>query len=295
MRRGAAGASKTAPRACASRPSMRSTAISRTRCRITSQQRIRRARSPMSPTTCTRCAARETLRYAGIDPELRKDFELILRRLDDSWQRLEQLIAGMLPTARRMAAQPAAALGRSAGAEDRGEPRSDRERGARAAPRRRCPPSFIEHASATAHGSPRITSTRPNYLTSRAGAIRPRALVAHARGPAALARFARLALTEKGTARQTLTKNEGIPADSVHGKALRDDWVERAGAHRRRTARRAERDRRVARPRRPRQGARRARRAGAPAAARRHAAHARFSTRMANAITPRSRARRAAR
>src|SRR5688572_30993704 len=28
-------------------------------------------------------AARETLRYAESDPELRKDFELILRRLDD--------------------------------------------------------------------------------------------------------------------------------------------------------------------------------------------------------------------
>ena len=41
-------------------------------------------------------AARETLRHAESDPELRKDFELILRRLDDSWRRLEQLIAGML-------------------------------------------------------------------------------------------------------------------------------------------------------------------------------------------------------
>ena len=37
------------------------------------------------------------MRDAETDPELRKDFELILRRLDDSWQRLEQLIAGMLP------------------------------------------------------------------------------------------------------------------------------------------------------------------------------------------------------
>ena len=42
-------------------------------------------------------AARETLRHAESDPELRKDFELILRRLDDNWHRLELLIAGMLP------------------------------------------------------------------------------------------------------------------------------------------------------------------------------------------------------
>jgi ATP-dependent exoDNAse (exonuclease V) beta subunit len=69
-------------------------------------------------------AARETLRHAESDPLLRKDFELILRRLDDSWQRLELLIAGMLPKR----AQSAAAVGRRAGAEDRGESERHRER-----------------------------------------------------------------------------------------------------------------------------------------------------------------------
>ncbi|HEY6125819.1 MAG TPA: 3'-5' exonuclease, partial [Steroidobacteraceae bacterium] len=39
--------------------------------------------------------------------------------------------------------------------------------------------------------------------------------------------IAKLALTAEGNARKTLNKNDGIPADSVHGKALRDDWVER--------------------------------------------------------------------
>ncbi len=41
-------------------------------------------------------AARETLRDAENDPELRAPFELILRRLDDNWSLLERLIAGML-------------------------------------------------------------------------------------------------------------------------------------------------------------------------------------------------------
>ncbi len=41
-------------------------------------------------------AARETLRHAETDPDLRVPFERILRRLDDSWMRLERLIAGML-------------------------------------------------------------------------------------------------------------------------------------------------------------------------------------------------------
>jgi ATP-dependent exoDNAse (exonuclease V) beta subunit len=41
-------------------------------------------------------AARETLRDAESDAELRVPFELILRRLDDNWSLLERLIAGML-------------------------------------------------------------------------------------------------------------------------------------------------------------------------------------------------------
>ena len=41
-------------------------------------------------------AARETLRHAETDEQLRLPFEQILRRLDDSWMRLERLIASML-------------------------------------------------------------------------------------------------------------------------------------------------------------------------------------------------------
>jgi ATP-dependent exoDNAse (exonuclease V) beta subunit len=41
-------------------------------------------------------AARETLRDAENDPQLRAPFELVMRRLDDNWSLLERLIAGML-------------------------------------------------------------------------------------------------------------------------------------------------------------------------------------------------------
>jgi len=41
-------------------------------------------------------AARETMRFAESDAELRVPFERILRRVDDSWTLLEKLIAGML-------------------------------------------------------------------------------------------------------------------------------------------------------------------------------------------------------
>ena len=41
-------------------------------------------------------AARETLRFAEGEEDLRLPFERILRRLDDSWMGMERLIAGML-------------------------------------------------------------------------------------------------------------------------------------------------------------------------------------------------------
>ena len=55
----------------------------------------------------------------------------------------------------------------------------------------------------------------------------PRALTRHLEDLARWRGIAHLTLTEKGTARQRLTKNEGIPSDSALGKALRDDWLQR--------------------------------------------------------------------
>jgi ATP-dependent helicase/nuclease subunit A len=170
-------------------------------------------------------AARETLRYAESDPDLRKDFELILRRLDDSWQRLESLIAGMLPkraewlpnlpqlSGEALVPKIEASLAAIVGEE--------LERAAES-----MPSSFVELASALARFAaqhvdaekqPDVASWRdaPSALSNTLGDL-PRW-----RG------IAKLALTQEGNPRKTLNKNDGIPADSVHGKALRDDWIAR--------------------------------------------------------------------
>jgi hypothetical protein len=55
---------------------------------ITSQKWIRREHRGCADDLYA-IVARETLRHAESDPELRGAFELILRRLDDSWLRLE--------------------------------------------------------------------------------------------------------------------------------------------------------------------------------------------------------------
>jgi ATP-dependent helicase/nuclease subunit A len=47
------------------------------------------------PADLYRLAARETMRFAEAEPALRQDLERVLRRLDDDWMRLEELIAGM--------------------------------------------------------------------------------------------------------------------------------------------------------------------------------------------------------
>jgi ATP-dependent helicase/nuclease subunit A len=170
-------------------------------------------------------AARETLRYAESDPDLRRDFELILRRLDDNWQRLEQLIAGMLPRRAEWLPNLPQLSGEAL------VPKIEAslavivsEELAQATAS--MPSSFIELASAIASFAahhvdpvelPDVASWRdPTAALSNTLADLPRW-----RG------VARLALTDKGAARQRLTKIEGILPDDAHGKALRDDWVDR--------------------------------------------------------------------
>ncbi|HEU5136277.1 MAG TPA: UvrD-helicase domain-containing protein [Steroidobacteraceae bacterium] len=170
-------------------------------------------------------AARETLRHAESDPELCKDFELILRRLDDSWLRLEQLIAGMLskraewlPNLPQLSGEALvpkieASLAAIVGEELATASASFAE-------------SFIELASALArfaaqHVDP---AKEPDVASWREAASTLSGTLAD------LARWrgiARLALTLEGKARKTLNKNDGIPADNAHGKALRDDWLKR--------------------------------------------------------------------
>jgi len=170
-------------------------------------------------------AARDTLRYAESDPELRKDFELILRRLDDSWQRLEQMIAGMLPRRAEWLPNLPQLSGEAL------VPKIEESLAAIVSEELAkatvlLPASFIEQASALARFAalhvdpaqlPDVASWR-EPVTALSGALVD---LARWRG------IARLALTGEGTARKTLNKNDGIPAGSVHGKALRDDWVER--------------------------------------------------------------------
>jgi len=168
-------------------------------------------------------AARETLRHAESDPELRKDFELILRRLDDSWRRLEQLIAGMLSRRAEWLPNLPQLSGEAL------VPKIEASLAAivaeeLAAATAALPPNFIEQARAIAQFAAQHVD--PAVLPD----------VAHWRGPPTaltpaiddLPRWrgiAALALTREGTARRRLTKDEGIPTDSVHGKALRDDWL----------------------------------------------------------------------
>ncbi|HYJ40245.1 MAG TPA: UvrD-helicase domain-containing protein [Steroidobacteraceae bacterium] len=170
-------------------------------------------------------AARETLRDAENDPDLRKDFELILRRLDDSWQRLELLIAGMLPKRAEWLPNLPQLSGEAL------VPKIEAslaaivsEELAQAAAS--IPASFVEQASALARFAaqhvdavelPDVASWRDNTL----------ALTSALEDLARWRGIKHLTLTEKGTARARLTKNEGIPADNSLGKRLRDDWLQR--------------------------------------------------------------------
>ncbi len=189
---------------------------------ITSQNGFGRAIAD-APEDLYAIAARDTLRHAEGDPVLRKDFELILRRLDDSWQRLEQLIAGMLAKRAEWLPNLPQLSGEAL------VPKIEESLTAivgdeLANAARTFPDSFIEQASALARfASQHVDASElPDIASWRDSTAALTVTVADLprwRG------IAKLALTEKSTARKTLTKNEGIPADSVLGKALRDDWV----------------------------------------------------------------------
>ena len=170
-------------------------------------------------------AARETLRHAETDPEFRSAFELILRRLDDSWERLEKLIAGMLPkraewlpnlpqlSGEELVPKIEASLAAIVGEE-------------LAAATALLPGDFIEQASALARFAAQHIDAEalPDVASWREHAGALSATLEHLprwRGVAALA------LTREGAARKRLTRDEGIPADNPLGKALRDDWLER--------------------------------------------------------------------
>jgi ATP-dependent helicase/nuclease subunit A len=170
-------------------------------------------------------AARETLRHAESDPELRKDFELILRRLDDNWQRLERLIAGMLPKRAEWLPNLPQLSGEAL------VPKIEESLAAivgeeLATAAASFPGSFIELASAIARfAAHHVDATKLPDVASWRDA--PPTLSGTLSDLPRWRGIAKLALTQEGNARKTLNKNDGIPADNVHGKALRDDWIAR--------------------------------------------------------------------
>jgi ATP-dependent helicase/nuclease subunit A len=191
---------------------------------ITSQSGFGRAIAD-APDDLYAIAARETLRHAEGDPELRKDFELILRRLDDSWSRLEQLIAGMLPrraewlpnlpqlSGEDLVPKIEASLTAIVGEE-------------LTSAAAMLPHDFIEQASALARFAAQHVDAamRPGVARWRE---QPGPLTMTLVDLRRWQGIAELALTREGTARRQLTKNEGIPVNHPLGKALRDDWLER--------------------------------------------------------------------
>jgi ATP-dependent helicase/nuclease subunit A len=170
-------------------------------------------------------AARETLRHAESDPELRKEFELILRRLDDSWPRLEGLIAGMLPRRAEWLPNLPQLSGEALVPKIEASLASivaDELASATAV----FPDSFIQLASALARFAAQFVDAADkadiaSWRDAQAPLSRTLGDLARWRG------VARLALTGEGMPRKTLNKNDGIPADNPHGKALRDDWIDR--------------------------------------------------------------------
>jgi ATP-dependent helicase/nuclease subunit A len=177
-----------------------------------------------SPDDLYLLAARETMRYAERDPEFADALTLLLRRLDNRWVRLEELIAGMLPRRAewlpnmpqlsgealvpRIEASLAAIVGEDL---------------ARAV--QTLPGGFIEQASALARfvapnidpvGFPEVALWRETAgpLTATLDDLPRWRAIGH------------LALTAEGTVRKQMTRNEGIPSDNPVAKALRDDWID---------------------------------------------------------------------
>jgi ATP-dependent helicase/nuclease subunit A len=180
-----------------------------------------------SPDDLYSLAARETMRHAESDADYSKQLELLLRRLDNRWMRLEALIAAMLP--RRAEWLPN--MPQLSGEEL--VPRIEASLAAIVAEElalanKLLPAGFTDQASrlarfAAGNLDPQVhpdvgawrDSTAPLTLTLD---DLPRW------------RFVtRLALTAEGTLRKQLNKTMGIPADDPQAKALRDEWKETLG------------------------------------------------------------------
>ena len=180
-----------------------------------------------SPDDLYALAARETMRHAESDPDFSKQLELLLRRLDNRWLRLEELIAAMLP--RRAEWLPN--MPQLSGEEL--VPRIEESLTAIVAEElalaaQLLPAGFAEQASRLAHFA---ANNLDPQVHADVGVWRDSA------APLTLTladlprwRFVLgLALTAEGTLRKTLTKTQGVPADDPLARTLRDEWKEALG------------------------------------------------------------------
>jgi ATP-dependent exoDNAse (exonuclease V) beta subunit len=178
-----------------------------------------------SPADLYALAARETMRDAESDPERRRDLERILRRLDDNWGRLETLIAGMLPRRAEWLPNLPQLSGEAL------VPRVEASLSAMVTEELAnaagvFSADFILLASVLARfASQHVDVTaKPDLARWRDAAAE---LGAHIADLPRWRAIAALALTAKGTLREKLNKNDGIPAGDPRGKVLANDWFER--------------------------------------------------------------------
>jgi ATP-dependent helicase/nuclease subunit A len=176
------------------------------------------------PDDLYRRAAREAMREAERDPELREHLDRVLRRLDDNWPRAEQLIAGMfgrraewLPNLPQLSGEDLAgrieeSLGILVTAE-------------LASAAATLGDAFVAHAVDFAGFiAPAIDTTKmPEIAAWQTDASPLRSTLAELprwRGLVALA------LKKDGDARGQMTKREGLVADRPDVKQRRDEWIE---------------------------------------------------------------------
>jgi ATP-dependent helicase/nuclease subunit A len=170
-------------------------------------------------------AARETLRDAETDPELRLPFERIMRRVDDNWSLLERLIASMLarraewlPNLPELSGKPLVPLIEASleaiVAEDL------------AAALALLPADFIAMACATARTAAfhRGEEAEPDLAQWRDAASTVAMDITELPRWRALRG---LSLTNDGTPRSRLTKAQGLPADDPDARALGAAFAER--------------------------------------------------------------------
>jgi ATP-dependent exoDNAse (exonuclease V) beta subunit len=180
-----------------------------------------------SPDDLYALAARETMRHAETDPHYSKQLELLLRRLDNRWLRLEDLIAAMLPRRAEWL------------------PNMPQLSGEELVPRIEASLTAIvaeELAAAAAVLPAGFTAQASRLARFAAGNLDPDihadiGVWRESTEPLTLAlvdlprwRFVtRLALTAEGTLRKLLNKTMGLPADDPEARALRDEWKETLG------------------------------------------------------------------